>query len=351
MNHSKTLNGSAIAVTLIAIAAMTTITLGVAQLVPRDYRQAQALENSLSAEQAAWAGVERALLSLKEDPYYEISQELVAGLGRPFGGDIGAQCLGTPRECPAGIDRLLGIPTRQTPVEFSSVNKQSDLGLTTESGYAYTVWHMAKKVGNPLLPDLNDGNSADRSRGAQNINPILERDQSKVLDVSESNTKDKGVSSVTVNWQPIFHTSGPGFNGQCTQGSGTFVLSYTWMTVDGEGISAPENRGLLTLPANGQVVTKVLNNPMPDIAVRLELRFLATSNSGDDATIQDCFVRYSLEPAGQNGVADLGVSVVESTGYYSNVRRKVRVLVDRQNGQIVDIFDFGIACQVCEVGN
>src|SRR3989344_4600741 len=173
-NHQliQRFSGSAIAVTIIAIAAMTTITLGLASLVPRDYRQAQALENAISAEHAAVAGIERALLQLANNPYFEQSKELSDNRGRPHGGLISTECLSNHTSCKAGVDRFLGLPTNQTGVMYTTAT--AHLGLSVDTGYTTSVWHMAKRVGNPN--DIDDG-FLDRSRTSPNINPILERDQ------------------------------------------------------------------------------------------------------------------------------------------------------------------------------
>lgn len=339
-------SGSAIAVALVAIAALTTISLGAASLVPRDFRQSRALEDSLAAEQAAWSGVERALLALRRDPYYEQSRELVATGARPYGDYLGDDCLNQPLRCPVGAETELGAPKNQMPV----VGPAGELGLGMTAGYATTVWHLAKQVGAVHAGDLYGGQT-DHGRVAKNPNPILDRDAARVLDISRLDNSRRGGSQVTVRWAPITHSEGdPAFAGPCAA-TATFDLSYAWLTDNGEvytiaGSIPAAARGLLRFshPLERQ---KVLINPDPTVVRRLVLRFLATTTTGDDATLADCFARYSLEMSADEG-ADLGQSIIESTGWSGQTRRKIRVAVDRANGQIGAIFDFGLLCQACQ---
>lgn len=350
--------GSAIAVTLIAIAAMTTITLGVAGLVPRDFRQSQALENSLVSEQAAWSGIERALLSLKEDRFFELSGELVnSKTARPYG-RFDRECTFNRFECAktrSGFDRQLGTPINQTPVEFES---NADLGLGPEVHYSVLVWHMVQQLGTIQTNDLHD-QLPDHSRSSANINPILERDETRVLDVTRRDDSTLGVDKVTLRWSPIFHPKSDDFNGECLANPNSkFVLAYTWLNSDESVYSQGEEisdlaRGLLTLdfsPSGDSTrdQTKTLLNPNVISALRLQLRFLATTTSADDTSIGDCFMRYSIETHGANDSVDLGFSVIDATGFSGSTRRKIRVFVDRQNGSINSIFDFGVACQICK---
>lgn len=351
--------GSAVAVTLIAIAAMTTITLGVAQLVPRDFRQAQALELSHAAENAAWAGVERALLELGKNPYFELSQELKRGLGRPYGSFVGFECNRMLSACLPGLDRALGIPTRLTPVEFG--DDLSDLGKKSNTNYSLAVWHMVQNVGVVTGNDMDDSNS-DHARGAANINPIIERDQAITLDVSDLSNAKQGSQVLTLRWAPIFHSQAPsGGSGQCLELSNSFYLQYTWLTesneiyTDGSGEVPDGVRGKLDYRIEREAI---LRNPDSSRAVRLELRFLADTPDLLDSTIADCFARYAIKTTDSTvpttdialpGV-DLGYSVIESTGKAATVQHKIRVTVDRENGSLVDIFDFGVVCQICKTG-
>lgn len=340
MSRFKFCDGSAIAVTLIAIATMTTITLGVAQLVPHDFRQVQAIEYSLAAEQAAWAGIERALLALKSNPYYEHSSEFIPDrTKRPYSNQNNERCYSTPLDCPVGVDRFLGQPVNLTPDTFTG--ERAQLGKTSDTGYSLSVWHMAKIVGNPN--DLADGNP-DLTRGAININPIIEHDEAKVLDITKLSDASLGSSSVVLRWQPVV---GP--DGVNCPSTATFKLGYSWLDSDNRlmDTGSPYDRKLISYQLNDVTTGITIVNPDAERAVRLELRFFATTESGT-STIDNCFARYSLQAGGEDDGVDLGVSIVESTGYYASVRRQIRVMVDRQNGEILDIFDFGVACQVCE---
>lgn len=345
-------SGSAIILTVLGIAAMTTITLGVAFLVPRDFRQAVALEASLQAENAAWSGVEHALLALKlgksdtstTPPYYfyELAENYQNKSGQtnyPQSRYYASQsntidCLANRTNCP-GLDRLLGTPIDQTPLKI-------DGPLDSNAGYySLTIWHRTQHVGNINDGDLNDGitnRAIQESRTRANINPILERDEVRRLDM-------RGVSSgnqVMLRWRPIEH---PG----CTIDSSTSTsLVYTWLKSDGseivsdaDGEMMVDARDIIKYTGEG-VQSFPITKSLPNADV-LSLRLLVTNN--DESKITDCFARYSLETTGDDSV-DLGFDVVESTGYSAGVQRKIRVLVNRETGRPLNIFDFGIVCGV-----
>ncbi len=343
--------GSAIILTVLGIAAMTTITLGVAFLVPRDFRQAVALEASIQAENAAWSGVEHALLLLKlgksdtstTPPYYfyELSDRYQnrGGEGYPRSQYYAGQsnvidCLANRTNCP-GLDRLLGSPTNQTPLKI-------DGPLNSNAGYySLTIWHRTQHVGNINDGDLNDGitnRAIQESRTRANINPILERDEVRRLDM-------RGVSSgnqVMLRWRPIEHTG-------CTLDGGTSTsLVYTWLKSDGseivsgaDGEMIAEARDIIKYPGEG-VQSLPITKSLPDADV-LSFRLLVTNN--DESKVKDCFARYSLETTA-NDTVDLGFDVVESTGLSAGVQRKIRVLVNRETGRPLNILDFGVVCGV-----
>src|SRR4051812_31576334 len=89
----QTYSGSAIALTVITLGAITAISLGIAQIVPQDFRQSQSIQSSIDAENSSMSGVEHALLLLKNSKttnnYYELSKESVTTPGTfPYGAYI-----------------------------------------------------------------------------------------------------------------------------------------------------------------------------------------------------------------------------------------------------------------------
>jgi hypothetical protein len=330
---------------------MTTITLGVAFLVPRDFRQAVALEASLQAENAAWSGVEHALLLLKlgktdtstNPPYYfyELSKgyQNNGTTGYPHSRYYSGQsnlidCFATRTNCP-GLDRLLGTPINQEALKIEGPLK------SVAGYYSLTIWHRAQHVGNISDGDLNDGitdRAMQQSRTSANINPILERDEVRRLDM-------RGVSSgnqVMLRWRPIER------DGCVIDGGTSTSIVYTWLKSDGseivsgaDGEMVPDARDIITYVGAG-VQTYPITKSLPDAEV-LSLRLLVTNN--DESKVKDCFARYSLETTGDDTV-DLGFDVIESTGYSAGVQRKIRVLVNRETGRPLNILDFGIVCGV-----
>lgn len=331
---TKSFAGSAIILTVLAVAAMTTVALGVAQLVPRDFRQSQALESSLQAENAAWAGVEHALLLLKNAQSSNNYFSLADG-GEPYGAYSpparGINCINERAGCP-GLDRQLGNLQNGRPVTFNS------LIATPGTNYSLVVWHKRKGVGNTAQGGLDDNLSVqlNQQKDAPNINPILDRDEVRRLDVS-------GVNQVTINWKTVW-------NSQCQYDAGRTkvwllyaVLSADNTIIDRKAVPGGETQG-------EQIVL-----PLGENAHTLSLRLLATnttnldpSSASDEQKVRGCFIRYNLNTQAAEGAPiDLGFDVIESTGVSNGVRRKIRVVVNRENGRLLNILDFGLACETC----
>jgi hypothetical protein len=355
MNNKK-LGGSAIVLTVLGIAAMTTLTFGVAQLVPDDFRQSQALESSISAENAAWAGVEHALYIIKNaqanNQFFELSKEYKDSGGDPATRPYGTYTLGStdPNNCYAvglgqrdkcpGIDRQLGVPVNQTPVDEKVFG-------SPDTYYQLVVWHRKHNVGN--VYDLNDNYPSNPPNNIvslipeSEILPTLDRDEQRQLDVRDNST-------ISLKWKPVF-------NSYCRLNADPnsrpkFRLLYYFVDDNNDRIPDQpifqEGIGLNTFNTNSP--ESQIDLVVPPGATKLDIQFLVTDERGglsDEREISECYVRYSI--ANQpNESSDLGVDVIDSIGVSAGVRRKVRVLVSRQNGRALGIFDFGIACENCE---
>ncbi len=316
---NKSYKGSAIIVAVLAIAAVTTVVFGVALLIPKDLRQSQNLEASLGAENAAWAGIEHGLALLREakekNSFFELSTE-----GNPYGSYTvpagGTNCLDSSQkgssQC-TGLDRLLGTPRNQTPVWFPDV-----LG-TPNTQYGLVVWHRRQNVG---TTDLLDGSI--KTRSTANINPILNRDESRRLDVTNT-------TSLTLTWMPIIDSAA------CQNGPG-FRASMVVSLYDNQGNTLQRTERVWSSGADTYTLSSLTN------VHTMGVRFFVTSSN--EAALKDCFARYSLQNT-NNETADLGFDVIDSIGVHGNVRRKIRVLVNRSNGQLLNIFDFGVVCKTC----
>jgi hypothetical protein len=367
------IKGSALVLTILGIAAMTTLTLGVAQLVPDDFRQIQAFEGTLSAEQAAWSGVEHALYLIKsaraQNSYFELSSEYNASgnsqASRPFGRtDTIGRCFTreTRSDCP-GIDRQLGDPTNQTPVSFTNLN-------TADTEYRLVVWHRRQNIGN--TNDLDDyypsayPNNLAKLLPETLITPTLDRDEVRRLDV-------RGASFVRLRWKPVY-------NSFCKPKVRTRPYLYiAQIGRDGNVISSiPPQLRLFPPHANFSLppgqnpdisgvdqtdysnsLEEIVDIPLDAATSELSIRFLVTSDAaggnGDESDISGCYMRYSLENNGSVNdsnraieTSDLGFDVIESTGISGRIQRKIRVLVNRENGNPLSILDFSIACENCE---
>lgn len=323
MIKSSRKNGSAIILSVLAIAAVTTIVIGIATLVPRDFQQSRNLESSLNAENAAWAGVEHALLLLRQakeaNTYFELSQETrpYSRYAQPASGVNCLDSLNRANSACSGLDRLLGNPVNQTPVWFTNV-----LGLP-DTSYGLAVWHRRQNVG---TPDVTDG--GDKTRSTTNVNPMLERDEVRRLDV-------RNTTALTLYWMPIFDTSGAA----CRNGAG--FRSHLLITLYDEQGNVRDRRAS-SWPGGSSPVPVTVSNlgGMHTMAIR----FLVTASNETD--VRNCFMRYSLQNTGTE-TADLGFDVIDSVGVSGGVRRKIRVLVNRDNGRLLNVFDFGVVCNTC----
>jgi hypothetical protein len=331
---TKRFSGSAIVLTVLAIAAMTTVALGVAQLVPRDFRQSQALESSLQAENAAWAGVEHALLLLKQaqatNTFVSLSDSPSEPVGTYQSSPTRPNCLTTRTACP-GFDRQLGNLQNGKPVV------SGDLG-TPDTNYSLLIWHKHDGVGNTQTNGLDDGlaTTLNQVKDAPNINPVLDRDEVRRLDVA-------GVTSVAINWKVAW-------NNQCQFDGGRTKVWLLYSLLDAQGNVI--ERGFK--PASEQQGDTIRPSLIGQAKV-LSLRLLATNTTNldplspvNEQKVTGCFIRYNLDTsASQNPAIDLGFDVIESTGTSGGVRRKIRVIVNRENGRLLNILDFGLACQTC----
>ncbi len=331
--NNKSFSGSAIILTVLGIAAMTTVALGVAQLVPRDFRQSQALESSLQAENAAWAGVEHALLLLKEaqsaNEYFSLSDNATTPYGS-YKASARTNCITQRTACP-GFDRQLGNIQNGQPVTFTAPL------ATAGDSYSLLVWHKRKGVGNTDPSGLDDNLSPknNEQKDAPNINPILDRDEVRRLDIAD-------VKNVTINWKPIW-------NSQCKYAAGSTKMWLFYSVINADNSIAARGFAEATDTIGKSIILPSLN------AHTLSLRLLATNTTNldpratdDEDNVRGCFIRYNLDlGANSTSTIDMGFDVIESTGVSGGVRRKIRVIVNRENGRLLNILDFGLACETC----
>ena len=334
-------SGSAIIITMLTIAALMTISLGMATIVPRDYRDAIAFEASLTAEMNAWSGVEHGLFNIRDaqrrNDYFELAKNFNPSnpSTRPYGiytpPGSGSNCLFDRTVCPA-LDRMLGQPMNQAPVFFEKnpTDPTQDVLKSFDSSYGLVVWHRRADVGNPSEPSFFDGlNRPDQrqSRSSANINPIMERDEIRRLDVRNVQ------GNMEIKFLPI-DSNGCKVSDNDTK----FWLVVTFLDKDNN----IQDRKVIDTPP--YVRSFIL--PNPSTTTTMSLRFLVTTLKEKERDVEDCFMRYNINTNGTD-TADLGFDVVESTGKSLGVQRKLRVQVNRENGRPLNIFDFGIACQEC----
>lgn len=140
MTVKRTVPGSAIALAVLGIAAVATFLIGMVQLLPQQIRESQRTTLLEQAEYAAWAGVEHALLQLKQarskDNRYELSAEQLRDPARevPHAELTEEQAICLKNGC-LSYSQLLFKKDNATAVSFP-------LG-TDRSGVRYDllVWH------------------------------------------------------------------------------------------------------------------------------------------------------------------------------------------------------------------
>ncbi len=344
---NKSYNGSAIVIAVLAISAIMTIGLGVAQLVPRDYRATLSLESSANAEQAAWAGIEHGLLLLRNNPYYELSDDLQPGAiatnaNRPYGeykpltADQNCDQFRNLAICQA-LDRQLGIPRRQIPYVFHNgpqLNEKSPIG--DSAAYGVVIWHRRHNVGNITPNGLDDGLRPEINNviNSANINPTLTRDEVKHLDVRQT------AGGLKIHWKPVMDRDGCHIDDSKSEIGLLATIFDSDDKIQGRQYDAAKA---------GQFGERLINLNLPADAYSMTLRLVVKPDGGDtDGDVRDCFARYALENKAPNETADLGFDVIDAVGSSGRVRRKIRVIVDRENNRLLNIFDFGIACDECK---
>ncbi len=349
-------SGSAIVITILAIAALLTIGLGLAQLVPKDFRASLALESSVRAEDASWAGVEHALYLLRQardrDDYFELSAQFNSTdeppnyALRPYGiyspplNQPNSDCMKIRTACP-NLDRQLGDLKNGEPLLINDILGKGD-------SYGLTIWHRRHNVGavdESGDVNLDDGllntTTINEYPQSANINPTLNRDEVRRLDI-------KGVTHLTLYWKPMHIPPNSQSQLQCQiNGSDTVSLVYTLL--DDQGKIIPVTRGISVDNGSTNVISIATNE-----AKTLSLRYLVADPNTSDLRLSNCFARYAinndtnrpLNPA--TDTADLGFDVIDSVGQSGGIRRKIRVLVNRESGRPLNIFDFGVVCETCE---
>lgn len=324
--------GSALIIAILALAAVVTLGLGVAKLAPRDYQQSASIEDSLAAEQAAWAGIEEGMLLIKNNP----NEELTASSLEPYSA-VPDSCLQNPsdaQDCGA-TNRLVGNPVNVAPVLSTSGTFPWPGHDAKNVKFGLAIWYRKHTIGNPN--SATDGLLAQSPNDTSNINAVLQKDEVRSYTVNAPEAS----SGVNIYWQP-YGRSSAGDTVKCQyqngdpQLSSKYALLFTSYDKNGQVVTRK------SVPSNGSWLASKSSFAGSDLAraVTYSLRLIVTGDSGVDNS--GCYARYAIEDSKTDETTDMGFSVIQATGYSGNVQRTIQVLVDRHNLRLLNVFDFGV---------
>ena len=280
MIRSKKQSGSALLITLLIIAVITSIAVSVGRLMVSEIRMSGLSEESIGAYYAAESGLEHALWLYRVNHETAISKEYIHD--------------GSTKDMEPYFDGnkvVYGVnKTEATPEKYPSIDSD------TNAYYEILMWNKSENIGN--LTWVSDPK-----------NPILKKDD--VLEIGAINNVDNPTSTITIRWGP--YPDGSALSGD---------LEIIPIRADNGEVDYPSKRVVPLSPGN---TTSISTANLSKIRIR---------NLGTD-------IRYTIEGAGgPNPGVDNGITTIDSIGYYNRTERKLRAEIDRNSGRIIGFYDF-----------
>lgn len=287
--------GSALIITLLVMAFVTTLVFEVGRLTINEIRQTDSLSDSSVAFHAAEAGIEDGLLRWKFNKNVELPQADMTESNN--------------------LALRVDLVTNQVVASADSSRPPAN---SRNSTYDLKIWYKANQIGDPAaLGTPNDNN------------PKLVRDESKEFDVSNLTGKN-----IEIRWLKDAKSPSNPLNAYNVNLEWSLFqqdpVSQQITTIAGGLLDASQDSLTVSVPAGGTnykirikmfigsgVVNGFITSPGPD----------------------DAFSRYTIrEPSG--GKIDTGTTYIESTGYYGRAKRKLRITVDRATNTILGLYGF-----------
>lgn len=277
-----TKQGSALIITLLVIMVISAIGIGVGRLTISEIKQTVNLENSAGAQAIAESGIEHGLLLYRFNHNAEVCAEKAA--------DPTASC-----------------DTTSTPQIFNMGNDSDK--------YELKMYYMVPEIGN--FDNISDSS-----------NPTLPKDQTLELSGFKANTE------LTIKYQ--------------TENAVTNAIDLTTGQLRSiqHGVEFKVTNKLPdgTTESFTDFVDQYFNEVLGwDLSSRIPEAY---TNFGKDSVIRikpmDTDIKYvaGATVSGSTSQIDSGYSVIESTGYFGNTKRKLQVKINRASGSLLGTYDF-----------
>lgn len=271
--------GSALIITLLVIMVISSIGLGVGRLTLSEIKQTSRMEDSAGAETAAESGIEHGLLLYRFNHDVQLSDQCPDP----------ANCTISPTE------------TGGKPVSF-------DMGNGVR--YELKIWHR----------NGNDGTKSVESVSSESGKPALGQDQTAEYDLhNPGDDPDRATSlqNLTLSWEyePPDHPLTP-------QETENRKVEITPLDADNAPLAAGKYLSTSTEISANVILTN---------ATRVRIKPWGGN-----------LKQYTFSTTDPKAKLDHRMTIIESTGYFGNTKRKLQVKIDRASGTILGIGDFVI---------
>lgn len=291
--------GSALITTMIIAGSVGLILAGIVRFAVVQLQTASGLEDGTLAYAAAEAGIEEGLLRWRYDRNVELpvvnNQETIPN---------------TP------VERV-DLTTGATP---SVVALGTLLPPATDSAYDLRIWYKAPKIGDATK--LSDPNYEYR----------INKDQTAQVDVSNLRGEILQLDyAVPAGDQARVEVS------LVTQNGCPAVAGVTPDLCEvSKQLSDMATGGTLLIP----IPAGLDQNPF-----RVRIKPFIFKAGTATAAEPTSYITYALKPTkSASSLIDSGTTIIESTGYYGNAKRKLVAKINRLSGTILGIYDYAVYC-------
>jgi hypothetical protein len=303
----KNLNnvGAALVITLIVVTVVSAIAFSINRMLISEVKQISRLEDSEMAYLAAESGIETGLLLYRYNHNVEVPR-------------------GVDRGMDESQNRVMRVDISNGKLDNPNLlNPESYLSALTKLNQYYDlrIWHKnvagAKEEGIPVTcnaetlantPDLCVINQAT----GEKIIPAIPKDGTVEYDVSGVN------GDLNLTWD-YTKTNVP------FSESEKYIINV--IPVKEDGTLDWDNKHVYNYEKKNSSFNNITTSDVSKIRIE--------SFGGD-------LQSYKLKTTNPNSKLDSRYTYIESTGYYGNSKRKIKVTVDRQSGSVYGVYNFVI---------
>lgn len=308
--NKKSQPGAALIITLLIVTVISAIALSVSQMLISEIKQITRFEDSEVAYQSAESGIETGLLFYRYNKNIEIPSNNTGGLGE---------------------DDQKFLRIRIDKGEIIDSNQFMD---TTKQYYDLKIWHKNSNSSNKSVEKVDLINCKipiapvssypkyciDNPTTGKKVIPALAKDASVEYDLNGT------VANIYLKWKYL--DSGHALTDAEIN---SLRLEYTAYDENNNIVAGGAGKNLFTYQES-------LNSQSGDglVLVTNGAKTLRIRPWGGDLE------NYQISLVGTNDKLDSRYTYVESTGYFSTSKRRLKVQIDRATGSIVTSYDFVI---------